>query len=58
MRYEVVEDSGHPCCHNAMVVDTGRAKPSYADHHPTVCECHDVETAQMIADALNRTAPS
>lgn len=53
-RYVVVggSESGH-CCFGATVVDTQAPHPTSAGDPDWVCECHDIETAQKIADALN-----
>jgi len=52
---------GHLCCFDASVVDTFIPRRDYADgtqdwSGSVVCECLDVETAQMIAAALNKEA--
>lgn len=49
MRYKAVEGSvlGHGCCFDATVIDT-------QSEDDVVCECHGFETAQKIADALNK----
>lgn len=64
MRYKVVEgsQSAH-CCFDATVVDTTKptligGKPYCPDGVPrydSVCECFDEESANLIADALNRS---
>jgi hypothetical protein len=57
MRYKVEMASQHQCCFDASVVDTEPTDPEekgfLGDQYPTVCECFDQKTAQMIADALN-----
>lgn len=62
MRYVVVSGSetAH-CCFEATVVDTARPRviggkpfaPNGAQRYENVCECLDVEDAEMIANALN-----
>jgi len=62
MRYKVVEgsESGH-CCFDATVVDTEQPRFHYAPEHPQymkqmglwICECFEVEEANMICDVLN-----
>lgn len=55
LRYQVVtqSESGH-CCFEATVVDTEKPHPYYKDKFDWICECFDVEQAELIADALNR----
>jgi hypothetical protein len=54
MRYKASDDKndiGHICCYSAVVLDTTRC-----DRHnefEAICECFDIETAEMIAAALN-----
>jgi hypothetical protein len=48
MRYKASDnkdDIGHLCCYSAVVIDT--------DQLESICECFDIETAEMIAAALN-----
>lgn len=59
-RYIVSDETGHPCCMNASVVNTAEVvgkHPDGNDMYATVCECHDEETASMICDALNAQEP-
>lgn len=48
----------HSCCYGAQVVDTDKpiiiGNEHYRNQFATVCECYDIETAAMIAEALNR----
>jgi hypothetical protein len=59
-RYRVVEgsQSAH-CCFEATVVDTTRplmvAGEHYLGRFEEVCECFEVEDAELIAAALNAT---
>lgn len=61
MRYKAigVSQSGH-CCFEATVVDTTRpvmiGGEHYKEQFEAVCECFSAGEANMIADALNRTA--
>jgi len=50
-RYQPDHDSQHGCCWGACVRDTQNivfGKPA------AICECDDFETAQRIANALNK----
>lgn len=57
-RYKEVNESksGHGCCFAATVVDTQTPLP-YGDmgEFDTVCECHTMEAAELVATALNRS---
>ena len=53
-RYQARPDAAHGCCNSASVVDTTTLNPW--SNSEVVAECFDIETAQMIALALNRTA--
>lgn len=54
-RYKAIGESlgGHQCCFSATVVDS-QDVTEFDPHGVTVCECYDLETAQKIADALNK----
>jgi hypothetical protein len=54
MRYKASDDTkdvGHRCCYSACVLDT-KYNPPHGQSWP-ICECPDIETAEMIAAALN-----
>ena len=56
-RYKVIEgsESAH-CCFEATVIDTHQPR-MIADfqYFKTVCECFDVESAELVCKALNDT---
>lgn len=57
-RFQARAGSHHNCCFDAEVVDTLAVGKWTAGFHPTFCECPDIETAIIIARALNRDAMS
>lgn len=56
-RYQASHKVEHGCCWSASVMDT-TAPPGFASDTGAgmVCECDDIETAILIADALNSLA--
>lgn len=52
-RYITSTDTEHGCCHDASVRDTTKPNPYSENGFALVCECHDMEIAVMIAEALN-----
>ncbi len=58
LNYKVVEGSQSlHCCFEYSVVDTTRpvmiGKGQWKDHFEPVCECFDLESANLICDCLN-----
>lgn len=53
-RYAVVlgSQTAH-CCFEATVVDTHERSSIFPDQFIPICECFNVEDAQLIANALN-----
>lgn len=55
-RYVVVEGSqSSHCCFDATVVDTSKPFKHDAARFEQVCECFEIEDAEKIAEALNRS---
>lgn len=57
-RYQVTTDRNdinHLCCNRAAVLDTERT--SRVNRHVVMCECLDVDAAEIIAAALNKMEP-
>lgn len=57
-RYKIVKgsESAH-CCFDYTIVDSDTISMTYRDgsvDYKTMCECFDLEEAQVILDALNR----
>lgn len=54
-RFQASEKVGHGCCWSASVTDTN-SPPRYEGDTGMgmICECESIETAQLIALALNR----
>ena len=54
-RYQVSPDVGHRCCYEAVVLDEqARWGGENGDKYPTtICECSDVDGANLIAKLLN-----
>lgn len=57
-RYQARNGSRHDCCHDAQVIDTLFYAPGSTGRHRQICECDDIETAIIIARALNKEAMS
>lgn len=53
MRYIVVDQAEHPCCHVAMVIDT-QAEPDFSYGGKRICECWYREDAEVIAALMNK----
>lgn len=58
MRYKVVEGSqSRHCCFDATVIDTSDPVIMHGQHYNNqyreVCECFDIEDAELICEALN-----
>lgn len=51
-RYQVRPATEHRCCYEADVFDADRTD-QWGDN-PRICACHDTETAELIALALNQ----
>lgn len=59
-RYKVIEGSqSYHCCFCATIVDTTKPLEQFEGYDgipefDSVCECFDIETAEMICAALNK----
>jgi len=57
MRYKASTQVEHSCCYAVSVIDLNKPRP-YDDvlneqNYVIVCECRNMETAEIIAKALN-----
>mgnify|MGYP001570501518 CR=1 FL=1 len=65
-RYKVIEGSqSYHCCFCATIVDTTKPLEQFEGfddfdlpEYDSVCECFDIETAEMICAALNKNEES
>jgi hypothetical protein len=53
-RYKIVQgsQSAH-CCFGYTIVDTTTVLTGYKDDYEEICECFELQQAELICDALN-----
>lgn len=57
-RFKVVHDASHGCCNQASVIDTAipvNASTGNYTAEAQICECREIDSAEKIASALNRS---